>query len=220
MVSGISNTSPSRSSPKIQPTITKKTPTNKKPATRPPPSPKRRNDFDVMAEEVMQSIHEEDQHGQPTEEENATAHNEPRWTRVGFLLKAEGHGKGEGSGSYWRGDGDRQALYDQLYEDHVPDRGAPLASAPKAAMYVYALSKVLHEYYNNGFCNALDHFEPGQCVYTSDKFGWGYDEMLAFLHSRSETAGVIMDRYIDAAAEADEERERMEQECSEESDEE
>ena len=181
----------------------------------PPPSPKRRDDFDVMAEEVMQSIYEEAQHGPSTEEENAAAHNKPRQTISGFLLKAEGQGKGGGnsSGSYWSGDGDRQALYDQLYEDHVPDRGAPSASAPKAAMYVYALSKVLHEYYNNGFCNALAHFEPEQCVCMSDKFGWGFDEMLAFLHSRSETAGVIMARYID-------ERAWIEEELNEESEEE
>ena len=158
----------------------------------------------------MQSIHDEAQHGeaqhvQPTETENAAAQNESRLTRVGFLLKVEDEGKGEGWGSYWSGNGDHQALYDQLYNDHVPVRGAPPASAPEAALYVYTLSKVLHEYYNNGFCNALDHFEPGQCVCMSDKFGWGYNEMLAFLHSRSETAGVIMARYIDAAAEAEEE---------------
>jgi len=150
--------------------------------------------FVVMANEVMDHV-ASNETTLPTPEEQQQAFARARCTRLGYPIESDGK---DGTGSYWEGNGRHQALYDKYWDTYVPDRGAPQASAPKSAFYVYALAKIEHEWYNNGFGNALEGFE-GKGVHKTAEFGWAWPTMLAFLHSVSPMAGRIMEDCIQLA---------------------
>ena len=160
--------------------------------------------FVVMANEVMDHV-ASNETTLPTPEEQQQAFAQTRYTRMGWAIQSD---EKDGTGSYWKGNGKHQALYDKYYDTYVPDCGAPKASAPKSAFYVYALAKIEDQWYQNGFCNALEGFE-GEVVYKTTKFTETYPSMLAFLHSVSPMAGRIIEDCITLAEEEASERWRV-----------
>lgn len=96
-----------------------------------------------------------------------------------------------GTGCYWGGDGKHQALYDTLIEKHMPVRGAPTTGGTPA-MLVYALHKLQHEWWNNGFLNV--ELDPNHVPRARTEFSWDYVEMLEFLYSVAPAAGDIVAR--------------------------
>ena len=53
----------------------------------------------------------------------------------------------------WDGNHPRQAEWEALWDKHVPDSGE--ADTPYGEA-IRGLGRLMHEYYNNGFCNALE----------------------------------------------------------------
>ncbi len=100
--------------------------------------------------------------------------------------------------SYWDGEGTHQKAFDNIIKSHMPDSGAP-STGGKEAKLAYALLKVQHEYFNNGFMNAIDGFYDVYCAHDlrTEKFEWGYANMLGFLMHVSPTAEKIIDYFCE-----------------------
>lgn len=132
--------------------------------------------------------------------------------------------KTEGGFGYWGSDGKHQKLFDEIVKEHVPALGVPETGGIRAKL-VYAVLKLQHEKFNNGFCNGLDDFEPGMHAesYRTSKFSWCYAHTLGFLyHHGSESAREIIEHYqacVDAREESEEESSEEEESDEEESDE-
>ena len=161
-----------------------------------------------MAEEVMDHVAEHS----PLAEDDEVARKRARRTRMGFPLKEEGEER-EVTGCYWSGDGKRQGLYDAMLDKHMPMRGAPTTGG-KCARLIYALHKVQHEWFNNGFCNV--HIEPHHTPEARDDVSWDYVEMLEFLHSVSPTAADVMREHSDNAGHSDSDEADLDKEDSDE----
>ena len=105
-----------------------------------------------------------------------------------------GSGVGEFmAGCYWIGHGKHQSLFNHIVETQVPSHGKPKGGL--AADLVYAIMKLQHEYFNNGFWNAMDEFDAyiGIEDVASSEFSWGYPQMLGFLfHHGGKTARDIV----------------------------
>ena len=52
--------------------------------------------------------------------------------------------------SYWQETGEYQAVYDRLWEKLIPDCGE---AETQHGELLRAISRLAHDYYNNGFCN-------------------------------------------------------------------
>jgi uncharacterized protein (DUF697 family) len=100
--------------------------------------------------------------------------------------------------SYWGGEGTHQKAFNKIIKTHMPGAGAPTTGG-KNAMFAYALLKVQHEYFNNGFLNAIDEFDSVQCAddFKTLDFKWGFANMLGFLMQVSPAAGRIIDYYCE-----------------------
>ena len=95
-----------------------------------------------------------------------------------------------------------------LIKKHVPASGAP-STGGKGAELAYALMKVQHEYFNNGFINAIDDFYDVYCAHDlqTENFKWGCANMLGFLMQVSPTAEKIIDYCEQCRTKSEEENE-------------
>ena len=118
-----------------------------------------------------------------------------------------GSGVGEFmAGCYWIGHGKHQSLFNHIVETQVPSHGKPKGGL--AADLVYAIMKLQHEYFNNGFWNAMDEFDAyiGIEDVASSEFSWGYPQMLGFLfHHGGKTARDIVDHCREKMSDDDDE---------------
>lgn len=62
-------------------------------------------------------------------------------------------------GNYWDGKGQRQGLFDRVWEEHLPSAGVPTQGGD-AAKLVYALAHVLHEVYAHKLGNVTLSAHP------------------------------------------------------------
>lgn len=95
----------------------------------------------------------------------------------------------------WGGCSRYQWAFDSIVKKYIPDVGPPPSHMKtKSIMLVYALLKVEHEYYNNGFGNLDIDREYGCPVVASedDEFKYDYWKILQFLHSVSPSARKVM----------------------------
>lgn len=137
----------------------------------------------------------------PSSEEDGRARKKARHSRLGVCIKPEKTGAGgDPTGNYWAGEGALQALYDKIYEEHVPANGAPTTGG-EAAQLVYALSKVLHEWFNSGFMNGVEDFKGVKKASDVKRttLEWGFQNMLGYLSSVSESADDLICHYIGVA---------------------
>lgn len=120
---------------------------------------------------------------------------------------------------YWGGEGKHQVLFDQVVKDHVPVSGAPTSGGLNAKL-VYAVLKLQHEQFNNGFWNAMDQFEQFISVeaYRISEFQGGYPYMLGFLYHHGSAAALEILKHYQAFAD-NQQSDESEEEDSEESDE-
>ena len=96
---------------------------------------------------------------------NRVIERHPDTKKVRFLIDGkivtpESHGFEDGlltvvltEPTLWDGNHPRQAKWDALWDKHVPAMGE--ADTPYGEA-IRALGRLQHEYYNNGFCNALE----------------------------------------------------------------
>ena len=98
---------------------------------------------------------------------------------------SNGHGCG-----VWGGSSPHQWVFDSMWETYVPAQGEPQNKTPPV-MYVYALGKIEHEYYNNGFGN-LDLYDNSCPMYARREFSWDYWQMLQFLYSVSPSVREVL----------------------------
>ena len=95
---------------------------------------------------------------------NRVIERHPDTKKVRFLIDGkivtpESHGFEDGlltvvltEPTLWDGNHPRQAEWDALWDKHVPASGE--ADTPYGEA-IRGLGRLIHEYYNNGFCNAL-----------------------------------------------------------------
>lgn len=87
-------------------------------------------------------------------------------TTVNKLITPQEDGK-----SYWNGTGAYQKPYELLYDATVPESGS---AKTLNGELIRAISRLQHEYYNNGNCNAQTHVEEKStytCMCCNGK-GW------------------------------------------------
>ena len=90
----------------------------------------------------------------------------------------------------WGGNSFYQSLFDFIWKNYVPQYGEP-ENNTQSVMLVYALGKIEHEYYNNGFGN-LDLYDNSCPMYSRHEFSWDYWEMLQFLYSVSPSVREVL----------------------------
>jgi hypothetical protein len=93
----------------------------------------------------------------------------------------------------------------------MPPRGEPTSGGLDAKL-VYSILKLQHEYFNNGFVNAMDEFKNAYKEdLATEEFKWGFANMLGFLYYHgSSSAGDIIDYYRERNDEDDEDEDEDE----------
>ena len=176
--------------------------------------------FCDMAEEAMDHVAD---NNVTCEADDSLARKKPRYTRLGFQIKDD-DAPSHVTGNYWAGSGKYQSLYDRILDEHMPESGEPTTGGTDA-LICYAISKVLHEYYNNGFGNAIGDFK-GITVESAktDTFSFDWPEMVGFLVPYSTAARQVIEHYANVANQHedddDDDDEEDEEEEGEEDDEE
>jgi hypothetical protein len=135
-----------------------------------------------VSDEVMKYVTEHYPHELPTiAERNRLRH----FQRNGFDQKSNRDTCG-----VWGGSSYYQWIFNSIWEKSVPDYGEP-EDETKSVMLVYALAKVEHEYYNNGFCNVdMDRY---YCpIVATHEFSWDWWQMFQFLYSVSPSMRKVM----------------------------